>query len=111
MKTALCRLWIVGLTALPIAACNQTASAPTAMTASASATPSSFHMPEGTGCKGEVDRYRAVMSNDLTMGHVNQSVYTKVEREIGQAEAACATGRDADALRMIRATKTRYGYI
>ncbi len=109
MKTAIHGLWLTGLVALPLAACNQTASTPPA--ASASVTPSSFRMPEGSGCKGEVDRYRAVMSNDLAMGHVNQSVHTKVEREISQAEAACAAGRDAEAARMIQATKSRYGYL
>jgi hypothetical protein len=51
------------------------------------------------------------MSNDLAMGHVGQSVYTRVDREIGQAEAACAAGRDAEAVRMINATKARHGYL
>jgi hypothetical protein len=51
------------------------------------------------------------MSNDLAMGHVNQSVYNRVEREIRQAEAACAAGRDAEAVRMINAAKSRYGYL
>jgi len=68
-------------------------------------------MPEGSGCRGEIARYRAVMSNDLAMGHVGQSVYTRGDREIGQAEAACAAGRDAEALRMIQATKARHGYV
>ena len=102
-------LCLTGLVALPLAACNQTASAPAP--ASTGVTPSSFRMPEGSGCKGEVDRYRAVMSNDLSMGHVGQSVYTRVDREIGQAEAACAAGRDAEAVRMINATKARHGYL
>jgi hypothetical protein len=91
--------------ALALTACNQTASAPApagtgVMTSSSSA-----------GCKGEIDRYRAVMSNDLSMGHVNQSVYTRVDREIAQAEAACAAGRDAEAIRMVNATKARHGYL
>ena len=100
-------LYLAGAAALVVSACNQTASAP----GSASVTPSSFRMPEGSGCKGEVDRYRAVMGNDLAMGHVNEAVYNRVDREIGQAEAACASGRDAEAVRMINATKSRYGYL
>lgn len=106
MKTAFRFLCLTGLLALPLAACNQTASAP----AGSGLTPSGFRMPEGTGCKGEIDRYRAVMSNDLAMGHVNQSVYKQVERELGPAEAACAGGRDAEAVRIVHATKTRHGY-
>lgn len=109
MRTAIRSLYLTGLLALPLAACNQTTSAPTP--AGASVTPSSLRMPEGSGCRGEIDRYRAVMSNDLAMGHVNQSVYKRVDREIGQAEAACAGGRDAEAMRMINATKARHGYL
>ncbi len=111
MKAATCSLWLTALVALPLAACNQTASGPASAPASTSVTPSGFRMPEGSGCKGEVDRYRAVMSNDLAMGHVNQSVYNRVDREIAQAEAACAGGRDAEAVRMINATKARHGYL
>src|SRR5215218_10394413 len=55
--------------ALALTACNQTASAPAPAGAMASSS--------STGCKGDIDRYRAVMSNDLSMGHVNQSVYTR----------------------------------
>jgi hypothetical protein len=89
--------------ALALTACNQTASAPAPAGAMASSS--------STGCKGEIDRYRAVMSNDLSMGHVNQSVYTRVDREIAQAEAACAAGRDAEAIRMVNTTKARHGYL
>jgi hypothetical protein len=109
MNTTIRSLCLAGVLALPLAACNQTA-APVSP-ASTSVTPSGFRMPEGSGCKGEIDRYRAVMSNDLSMGHVNQSVYDRVAREIGQAEAACASGRDAEAVRMINATKSRHGYL
>jgi hypothetical protein len=105
MKIAIYALSLTG--ALALAACNQTATTPAGTTAA----PSSFRMPEGTGCKGEIDRYRAVMSNDLSMGHVNQSVYNRIDREIGQAEAACAAGRDAEAVRMVNATKARHGYL
>ena len=97
------------LAALPASLQSDASTAPAP--ASTSVTPSSFSMPDGSGCKGEIARYRAVMSNDLAMGHVNQSVYNRVDREIAQAEAACAAGRDADAVRMINATKSRHGYL
>ena len=100
-------LWLAAFVALPLAACNQTAAtAP----GSASVTPAGFSMPSGSGCGGEIAQYRAVMSNDLAMGHVNQSVYNRLDREIAQAEAACSAGRDAEALRMVNATKARHGY-
>jgi hypothetical protein len=110
MKPSIRLLCLIGLMALPLAACNQTtATSPTP--ASTRVTPSSFSVPTGTDCQGEVARYRAVMSNDLAMGHVNQSVYNRVERDIVQAEAACTAGRDAEAVRMINATKARHGYL
>ena len=64
----------------------------------------------GGGCSGEVARYRAVMANDLATGHVNKSVHARVSAEIDRAATACAAGRDAEAVRMIDATKARYGY-
>ena len=109
MNTVFRSVCVMGLLALPLAACNQTASAPAPATTSV--TPSDFHMPVGSGCKGEIDRYRAVMTNDLSMGHVNQSVYNRVDKELGQAEAACAAGRDAEAVRMVNGTKARHGYL
>ncbi|AWM86308.1 hypothetical protein [Microvirga sp. 17 mud 1-3] len=109
MKSVIRSAWLAGLAALPLAACNQTA-APVPSAGSVNVTPSSFRMPDGAGCKGEIDRYRAVMGNDLAMGHVNQSVYNRVEREMDQASGACAAGRDAEAIRMVNATKARYGY-
>jgi hypothetical protein len=89
--------------ALALAACNQTVSAPAGTSVMASGS--------STGCNGEIARYRAVMSNDLATGHVNQSVYNRVDREVSQAEAACAAGRDAEAVRMVNATKARHGYL
>jgi hypothetical protein len=88
---------------LALAACNQTASAPAGISVAAGSS--------ATGCNGEIARYRAVMSNDLATGHVNQSVYNRVDREVSQAEAACAAGRDAEAVRMVNATKARHGYL
>lgn len=94
-----------------LAACTQTAAPPPAPAASVSGvTPSTFALPPGSGCAGEVQRYRAVMDNDLATGHVGKTVHAKVSGEIDEAAAACAVGRDAEAARMIAATKARYGY-
>ena len=109
MKTAIRSMWLAGLLALPLAACNQAASPPPAA-GYASVTPSGFRMPEGAGCRGEIDRYRAVLGNDLASGNVNRSVYERADREASQAAAACAAGRDAEALRTVQASKARTGY-
>ena len=91
----------------------QTASAPPAPPPSLAppgVTPSTFRMPEGAGCAGEVARYRAVMDNDLAAGHTTAAVHGRVVGEINTASSACAAGRDAEAVRMIAATKTKFGY-
>ena len=44
------------------------------------------------------------------MGHVAQSVYNQIKREVGAAEAACAAGHDAEAKAMIAASESRHGY-
>lgn len=67
-------------------------------------------LPEGAGCSASVARYRAVMENDLSMGHVNQSVYNQIQGEISEAATACAAGQDAKALSLVRASKARHGY-
>jgi hypothetical protein len=107
-------LFLVLLPPLVAAGCNQTASPPppAAPVASAAAgvTPSTFRLPEGSGCAGEVARYRAVMANDLETGHVTRSVHDRVVAEIDRAGSICSAGRDAEAVRMIHATKAKFGY-
>jgi hypothetical protein len=78
--------------------------------AQAPVTPPSFQMPGGSGCAGEIARYRAVQDNDLTMGHVAKSVYLQIKREIDAAEKVCGAGQDAKATAMIHASEARHGY-
>jgi curli biogenesis system outer membrane secretion channel CsgG len=95
-----------------LAACN--APAPQASTpptpGSVAVTPSGFQLPEGTGCSAKIARYRAVQDNDLSMGHVAQSVYNQIKKEMASAESVCAAGRDAEAKAMIAASQRRHGY-
>jgi hypothetical protein len=98
-----------------LAACNQTApvasAPPAAEPARASlVTPAGFRLPEGTGCRGELARFRAVQANDLETGHVGRSVHDRIGAELTQAEAQCAAGNEGAALAALRATKSRYGY-
>ncbi len=59
---------------------------------------------------GAIARYRGVMENDHATGHVNQSVYDQIQREIAEAAAACSAGQDARAVSLIHASKSRHGY-
>ncbi len=44
------------------------------------------------------------------MGHVVQSVYNQIKREIDAAEGVCSAGHDAEAKTMIAASEKRHGY-
>jgi hypothetical protein len=95
-----------------LAACNAPAPQASAPPAPGSVvvTPPGFQLPQGTDCTAQIARYRAVQDNDLSMGHVNKSVYNEVKREIDAAQTVCAAGRDAEAEAMIVASEKRHGY-
>jgi hypothetical protein len=97
---------------LALAACNaptpQASAPPTP--GSVAVTPPGFELPEGADCSAKIARYRAVQDNDLSMGHVVQSVYNQIKNEIAAAESVCAAGRDAEAKSMIAASERRHGY-
>jgi len=95
-----------------LAACNAPApqaSAPPAP-GSVAVTPLGFQLPQGADCSAKIARYRAVQDNDLSMGHVDQSVYNQVKRETDAASKVCASGRDAEAKSMVAASEKRHGY-
>jgi hypothetical protein len=101
--------------ALLLAGCNASApspqaSAPAPSSAPAGVTPSSFRMPDGAGCSGDIARWKAIQDNDLATGHVSKSVYDGIQNDINQASAACAGGRDAEARALVRASRVRNGY-
>jgi hypothetical protein len=95
-----------------LAACNapapQASAPPTP--GSVAVMPSGFQLPEGGDCSANIARYRAVQDNDLSMGHVVQSVYNQIKRETDAAQSVCAAGRDAEAKAMIAASEKRHGY-
>jgi hypothetical protein len=90
--------------------CTQTASVPPTPSIIGPTVAPTLQAAATAGCSGEIARYRAVMANDLATGHVNKAVHARISAEIDQASAACAAGRDADAVRMVNAAKARYGY-
>ena len=99
---------------LMLAACNQSAppspAPPAERTSGSFVTPAGFRLPEGSGCSGEIARFRAVQDNDLSTGHVNQSVYNRIKSEVDQAAATCAAGNDGGARGQLAGTKKRFGY-
>lgn len=108
---------LFSLCALALGSCNSSP-APQAVATNAAPqqravspiTPQGFKLPEGSGCSGAITRYRAVIANDHATGNVGDSVYKQIEGEISGASAACAAGRDGEAMSLIAASKSRHGY-
>ena len=99
---------------LALAACNQTsapqAAAPETPAQVSHIGPAGFKLPEGSGCKGAVDKFRAQMKYDLETGHTTKSVFETVNKDIDAAAGQCAAGQDGAAQGAIRASRTRHGY-
>jgi hypothetical protein len=97
-----------------LAACNSTSTAappaPPPSQAAPGVTPSTFALPSGGGCAGEVARFQAVMDNDIATGHTTRGVYDRVSAEIAQARATCSAGNEGGAIAQINGTKARFGY-
>jgi len=98
-----------------LAACQSTQSSPpqapiSAAPSSLSYTPPTFHMPTGTGCQGDIDRWQAIQSNDLQLGHVDPRIYNQIQNEIKAAQAECTQGHDAKASAMVASSKHQHGY-
>ena len=84
--------------------------APPPEQAATGVTPNTFHMPTGSGCSGEVDRFQAVIDNDLATGHTTKGVHTRVSSDISSARSSCAAGNEGGAIAQIRSTKAKFGY-
>jgi len=67
-------------------------------------------LPPGAPCTARLDHYQAVVGADHRTGNVNDSVYMQIERELSRAAAACAAGREGEALGLIRQSEVRHGY-
>ena len=97
---------------LLLAACNANAPPPQAAVppASPAYAPSSFQMPTGSGCAGDVARWKAEQENERRAGQVGDGVYAQIQGEIAQADGACQAGRDGEARSMVAASKRKHGY-
>jgi hypothetical protein len=65
---------------------------------------------QGGGCAGEIARTRAIVDADIASGNAGKSVGTRFSADLDGAQSACSAGRDAEAVRMVQAAKSRYGY-
>lgn len=100
----------LALTLPMLANCTQQTAAPRGAAPSAGPAPALAALPSGSGCSAEITRFRAVLDNDLQVGHVDRSVHGRASSDLGSASQACAAGREAEARVQLRATRARYGY-
>ena len=100
------------LSPLALAACQSGGPppSPSPSQAATGVTPNTFRLPTGEGCSGEVERFQAVMDNDLATGHTTKGVHSAVSGEISAARATCASGNQAGAIGQINGTISRFGY-
>ncbi len=103
------RFTLVALLALALAGCHANPPPPVAQPAP-SAAPQSAQLPRGSGCSGEIARYRAVQENDRATGNIGAGVYAAIQGEITEAERACSSGDGGKASALLRASKARHGY-
>ena len=52
----------------------------------------------------------SVVDSDVATGNLNAPVGKRFSADLANASAACAAGRDGEALRLLAAAKARYGY-
>lgn len=98
-----------------LSGCNQTTptAGPNPMAATDAATPIPPDwpkLPEGAACTGDLERFQTILKSDVDKGYINRPVYDEVEPELKTAAEACAGGRDAEARKLVQASKKRYGY-
>lgn len=102
----------LALAGFALAACQSAGPppAPSPQSAPTGVTPNTFHMPTGGGCSGEVERFQAIIDNDLQTGHTTKGVHGRVSADIARARTTCSAGNEGGAISQIRATRAKFGY-
>ena len=102
------RFTLALLAAAALGACQQTASAPPPV--AAAAPPARPALPQGPGCGPAIARTQAVVDSDVATGNLNKPVGDRFSADLARASSACSAGRDGEALGLLAAAKTRFGY-
>lgn len=95
------------LAAAFLAGCQQKAAAPAPVAALATAP---LVLPQGSGCGPAIGRTQAVVDSDVATGNLNKPVGDRFGADLARAASACSAGRDGEALGLLAAAKSRYGY-
>lgn len=65
---------------------------------------------EEDGCAGAIERWQAFAAQENQGGHMDTPVFEAIQADIGRADASCQAGHEAEALRLVTASKRRHGY-
>ncbi len=110
MPTQAFRLTLVLLAAAGLAACQSKAAPPPVAAAAAPLAPVAAALPQGSGCGPAIARTQAVVGADVASGDLAKGVGERFGADLDRAAAACAAGRTGEALSLLAAAKSRYGY-
>lgn len=94
------------LAAASLGACQQKA----AGSAVVAAAPAPLVLPTGGGCGPEIARTQAIVDSDVATGNLNRPVGDRFSADLARAASECAAGKPGEALGLLAAAKSRYGY-
>lgn len=102
------RLSLVALAVAALGACQQRATP--AVTEPSPIVPAPLALPTGSGCGPEIARTKAIVDSDVATGNLNKPVGDRFSADLAQAAAECSAGKSGEALHLLAAAKSRYGY-
>lgn len=101
------RLSFAALAVAALGACQQRAPA---VAEPAPVIPAPLALPTGSGCGPEIARTKAIVDSDVATGNLNKPVGDRFNADLSQAAAECSAGKSGEALHLLAAAKSRYGY-
>lgn len=112
MPAPLPRAVLLALLGGALSACQSSAPPPVAPMAAApvAAAPAATALPTGSGCGPSIARTQAIVAGDVKTGDLSAAVGTRFGADLDRAGQACAAGREGEAMSLLAAAKTRYGY-
>ncbi len=102
------RLSLAALAVAALGACQQR-SAP-AVAEPSPIVPAPIALPTGSGCGPEIARTKAIVDSDVATGNLNKPVGDRFNADLAQAAAECSAGKSGEALHLLAAAKSRFGY-
>lgn len=102
------RLSLAALAVAALGACQQRATP--AVAEPAPVIPAPLALPTGSGCGPEIARTKAIVDSDVATGNLNRPVGDRFNADLAQAAGECAAGKSGEALHLLAAAKSRYGY-